>query len=281
MIQHSGERPFVCDYPMCGKTFTQASVLKTHKKTVHDGIRAYKCDKCSKSCSNLSSLKKHIIVNHTDEQLSRNYVCDLCGKSFVQLYSLKVHKRTIHEGIRDYACEYEQCNKRFKDAHGLKAHSHTHTGEKPWFCDFCAKSFTSKSNLEKHKRSIHQGLRPHSCQMPECDRSFPNASALKRHSLSHTGAKPYSCEQCNKPFDRASELKSHEQECIATMNITTHSNPEQEHTIKVEPQTIEVIKTCIMCIVYQYFFISSTFFLVNLFVRIQTSQVNFNRMHSY
>lgn len=96
----------------------------------------------------------------------------------------------------------------------------------------CGKSFTSNSNLEKHKRAIHQGLRPHQCNM--CDKSFPNASAMKRHSISHTGEKAYNCGMCGNAFDRLSDLKTHEQECVIMEDAST-SDPETSCNIKVEP----------------------------------------------
>lgn len=42
-----------------------------------------------------------------------------------------------------------------------------------------------------------------------CDKSFQFASALKLHTVSHTGEKPYACNRCSISFTQKSHLKRH------------------------------------------------------------------------
>lgn len=48
------------------------------------------------------------------------------------------------------------------------------------------------------------------CLMKVCAKSFTNSQSLLRHSMSHTGNKPYSCNVCDKKFSQAPTLKRHQ-----------------------------------------------------------------------
>lgn len=74
-------------------------------------------------------------------------------------------------------------------------------------CDRCDKSFVHLSSLAKHKRIIHQGIRPYACD--QCSLRCISAIDLKRHSVSHTDERPYSCDQCDKSFKQESSLTEH------------------------------------------------------------------------
>lgn len=86
------------------------------------------------------------MINHLIEEGTQSCSpirCDICSRVFPREKSLQAHKRT-HSGDRPYMCDFPNCKKAFVQSGQLKTHQRLHTGEKPFICTIegCQSRFT-------------------------------------------------------------------------------------------------------------------------------------------
>ena len=161
IAMHNGEevkkeKPHICDYPNCGRSFTFPAHLKSHIQQTHICHRPCECD------------------------------FEGCGKRFYTPQHLTVHRR-VHTGERPFVCPYENCRKAFTTAGNLKNHIRTHTGERPYACKYptCERRFAEMSSLRKHELT-HTGEKPYPCRM--CNKKFSQAGSRNTHEKRHNKA---------------------------------------------------------------------------------------------
>lgn len=85
---------------------------------------------------------------------------------------------------KTYRCDLRNCNKTFTTKFSLKRHNKLHISEKKFKCSQCTKAFTLEQYLIEHEHT-HTGARPYICDYPDCNADFRQRGKLSEHKRGH------------------------------------------------------------------------------------------------
>jgi len=85
-------------------------------------------------------------------------MCDTCGQDFSWPNALKVHIKRQHQGVT-YPCSI--CKENLSSPTAVRLHIKTvHEKRADMFCDKCGKAFGRSKHLERHKKTVHNEMKP-------------------------------------------------------------------------------------------------------------------------
>ncbi|XP_057564967.1 zinc finger protein 692 isoform X5 [Hippopotamus amphibius kiboko] len=145
-----------CDFPGCGRIFSNRQYLNHHKKYQHIHQKSFSCPEpaCGKSFNFKKHLKEHVKL-HSD---TRDYICEFCARSFRTSSNLVIHRR-IHTGEKPLQCEICGFTCRQKASLNWHRRKHAETVAALRFpCEFCGKRFEKPDSVTAHCSKSHPAL---------------------------------------------------------------------------------------------------------------------------
>uniref|UniRef100_H2LZB0 Zinc finger and BTB domain-containing protein 41 n=1 Tax=Oryzias latipes TaxID=8090 RepID=H2LZB0_ORYLA len=117
-----------------------------------------------------------------------------------------------------------KCDKTFDRAGKYESHTRVHTGEKPFQCDICLQCYSTKSNLNVHKKKHTSDAsfpkKEHKC--PFCNKLHASKKTLAKHvrrfhpdctqeflNKRKRKSASWECSVCSKTFSRKPHLQEH------------------------------------------------------------------------
>ena len=156
-------------------SFKHPDAFKNHVKSKHEeksesGLAGKtECPIC-KAIFRKYQLKRHLKQVHDGK---KDYKCEYCGNEYFENKRLNGHIKREHDNVRNEKCV--QCGKLYFTKEVLHKHvKNIHNKKvnqieeivKLFECEFCGKTLRTKQSMQIHVKVVHEGLRDnHVCHI--------------------------------------------------------------------------------------------------------------------
>ena len=150
---------------VCDKWLSSDKTMTGHRN-MHMGIKPFKCTLCDKTYQSKNNMRAHRKEAHAEEwkelrgkltsqMIKASKPCPICGMHLSTKANLNQHLAEVHSDSKARETQCQTCGKWMMSKLKLKAHMRTHTGERPYSCDFCPQTFMSNTTRWNHLKEKH------------------------------------------------------------------------------------------------------------------------------
>ena len=148
--------PIVCNRGNCGgKSYSSASSLRQHIRTIHLGKYKFNCERCDYGSDSFDCFTSHRVNKHKEKLGTPKgkllvYACKKCKKEFAAPHLLRKHE-TNESCTRKKTIPCPDCTRFYKTKEGLAYHQEQwHKGKKEP-CSICGKMISEKA-MPNHQK---------------------------------------------------------------------------------------------------------------------------------
>ena len=220
---HMHTHPYSC--VNCEKRFMKESGLLVHNCKLSDG--SFECKECHKNFTSSRFLTRHMATTHGKEI----FKCKTCNKGFSRRVKYQNHVCKLEDGtygnvvlktgkfeVMNRLC-CDTCGKTFSSRSNLNKHIVSH-GEKLFRCLHCGKRFHYENYLREHISSVHLNL--HKYQCTDCGKTMKSKTGLIAHvkQFHIANTETFTCEVCGKLFKQKGNLNTHMYSHVTARNFS-------------------------------------------------------------
>lgn len=170
----------------------------------------FNCDRCPRFFFHNTLIIKHVVL-HLPKESRRNHPCRMCGFVFMEEGVLRRHIKEMHETVdKSFHCNF--CDKSFKTKTYLNGHFARRHEERPFLCQQCPSTFIYELELQKHIDELHCTQNNPGFFCEACGKKFFKMTSFNQHRKIIHEEKTFKCSHagCDKRYESLKKFEYHQ-----------------------------------------------------------------------